>query len=149
MSEREFLIQRYAGGNWPYVRGQIPFIATGPAFKQFVVPGSLERYGEYRFRTIREIVADIAGPGDWRETVAEWLLREGIVEALWSVDVTTCLLPEQRWEASISSLADEIPKSMPLDEAVIELLSGLPSAADHRSYLSEDDLSLEPVVVPS
>lgn len=148
MSERTFLIQRYSTANWAEVRGQRPFLATGPSFKDYVVPGSLTKHGEYRFvSAISGALEQAAESPLWREAVAEWLLREGIVQALWSVDVDTCEPPERRWQLSVEAVAEEIPKSMPVLEGTVELLSGMGDPQYFRSYVSEDELSLEPCLV--
>src|ERR1700690_3128102 len=101
---RDFLIQRYCAENWPQVRGLAPFIATGPDFAGWTIPNSLSCYREYRFRKpLREgLLAVRSGANDVaREAIAELLLREGIVSALWSIDSTDVLPESERWAASV------------------------------------------------
>ena len=147
----EYIIQRYSVTNHDAIRGLVPFLATGPAFLGHVRPRSLGLFGEHRMSsaflsTIRTVLGGLGG--DWRDVAAEWLLREGVVQALWSVDGGSCLLPELRWEASVLGLVRELPRDGEVVEAVIDLLAGLSGPEHHRSYLSEDGLVLEPCPVP-
>lgn len=146
MSERTFLIQRYCTGNWPLVRGEYPFLATGPSFQSWGY--GLERYHEWRF------VSDLGGQfeaafgaTDEPRYYAAWALLEvGIVEALWSGHSP---IPEgERWERSVEQLAREIP-SGPIGESVIEYLSGLSSPGHYRSYVAEDQIELVPCTTTS
>lgn len=148
---RDFLIQRYSCANWDAVRGLVPFVVTGPAFERYTVPGSLDRVGEHRMTpTFLATIGQVMGGEDhtWRDVVAEWLLAEGILQALWSVDSRECLPPEARWVASVAQVAREIPADSPVVEGVVELLSGVSDPGHYRSYVSEDSLTLEPCPVP-
>lgn len=150
MAERTFLIQRYCPANWSFVKGERPFIATGPRFRDYTTTRTLTEY-EWKFR--QSFIDDIGSIGSDpselnREIVAELLLREGIVQALWSVDSPNVLPPERRWRASIEQLAREIPCHSPLNLWVIELLSGMSDPSHFNSYVSEDALRLEPVPIP-
>ncbi len=149
MTERTFLIQRYATGNWPKIRGEEPFIVTGPNFFQWVLPKSLDRYHQYRFvsKLKQEITEVLAEENEEmaRECIASLLLREGIVQALWA-DHRESLAVDARWERSVQQVANEIPRG-PVGEGVIELLSGLGSADHYRSYVSEDQIPLVPVEI--
>jgi len=145
MNDR-FLIQRYCSANWPQVRGEVPFLATGPNFFGWAIKGSLARCGEHRFtptfvadiRAILQENTDLA-----RMCVAELLLREGIVQALWAAHSTE----EEKWILSVQQLADEIPSGWSIEEAVVEYLSGLSDAGHFRSYVSEDGIELIPLEV--
>jgi len=154
---REFLIQRYCWDVHPQVRGLRPFIATGPNFMAWAVPGSLERFREWRFRphiyrTLSSVFPpDEDKPPEDRDAVAEVLLTDGVVQALWSVDSAECL-PRDRWlRASIEQVAREIPYIKPgsargpydLAYWTIEFLSGLSAPAHFREYVSADGLTLE------
>lgn len=147
---KEYLIQRYAVGNWSAVRGHVPFFATGPAFYQHTVARSLERFGEHRFTSglVSALRTEMGGlQTDWRDVVAEWLLRSHIVQALWSVDGGECLPEEARWAMSIAGLAEQIPPG-DVAEETLYLLSGLSDPSHYRSYVAEDGLELVPCPVP-
>ncbi len=125
-------------------------MATGPRFRDYTTTRTLTEY-EWKFR--QSFIDDIGSIGDLasqldREIMAEFLLREGIVQALWSVSSPDVLPPERRWRASIEQLAREIPAFSPLKLWVIELLSGMPDPSHYNSYVSDDGLKLEPVPVP-
>lgn len=150
MAERTFLIHRYSMSNWDHVSGLRPFIATGPKFKAYTTTQALT---EFQWKFKKSFLDDISSLGPHadrlsREVVAELLLREGIVVALWSIDSAQCLPETERWDASIKQVANEIPPDDPLYLSVMELLSGLGEASHFRSYVSEDELTLEPVSVP-
>ncbi len=157
MTDRTFLIQRYCSGNWPKVKGQEPFIVTGRRFSQWMIKGSLDRYGEHRFvpRLKQEIDEVLAGvPEDLaRECAASILLREEIVSAIWArhPDMHRCdrtcgeSCAGGDWEKALKQVASEIPLG-PIGEAVIELLSGMGGPEQVRSYLSEDEITLEPTL---
>jgi hypothetical protein len=129
------------------VMGELPFLVTGPNFKSIVVPGSLAQHLEYRFiqpfvLLLRDL-EDIGDPLLQREAAAEFLLTEGFVQALWSVDPTTVCSPELRWKVANDQLAREIPRAWPIARSVVELLSGMSAPEYRRSYVSEDGLRLE------
>ena len=146
MSERTFLIQRYASGNWPQVRGEVPFLATGPTFFRYAYKDSLEKHNEHRFLDVLKADFDeVYGTGQSadEESVrffAAWaLLKEGIVQALWAGHSE--VPPEKRWETAVDQLAAEIPKG-PIGECVIEYLCGLSDPGHFRTYVSEDQIEL-------
>ena len=155
---RDFLIQRYCWDNQPRVRGLRPFIATGPRFSAWAVPGSLAKFGEWRFRPeLRQSIESVFPasedkcPED-RLAVAQLLLSEGIMQALWSVDSVECL-PRDRWTIeSAAEAAREIPYLRPGDPRgpydlafwTIETLSGLAAPEHFRGYVGDDGLTLEP-----
>lgn len=151
MSKRTFLVQRYCQDNWMKVFGLAPFLATGPNFASWVIPGSLERFGEHRFH--RSFILDIDSVlGDSeallaRESAATMLLSLGIVQAMWAIHSTEPLPDgpawvEWRWEAAVRALSDEIPPG-PIGSAVVELLSGMSGPEHYRSYMSEDEIPFE------
>ncbi len=146
-----FLIQRYSSVNWPQVTGERPFIATGPSFLRWVVPGSVDRHREHRMKgeliKALDVVADVSDT-DRREYIAEMLLREGIVQALWCVDHPDCMAEELRWELSIRQVADEIPSDENFVKWTLEFLAGLIGPEHCRSYVVQDSFSLEPVRIP-
>lgn len=168
MVERTFLIQRYCAGNWPQVRGVRPFITSGPHFLDWIVPGSLESRGQHVLRpAVRRMISNLFPSGGMHRmhyqhrAASEALLREGILMALWSIDSRECLSEESRWGESIEQVARELPfKTMHwvggqvehrfrnTCESVEELLSGMPGPAMIREYLSEDRLTLVPVLGP-
>ena len=139
--DREFIIQRYALGLWPQLRGERPFIASGPNFHRYVVPGSLERDREHRFiPAFLDAVRDgFTSVSDLRPEFAEFLLAEGIVSALW---FPSSEAPADRWERSILGLAREIPGG-DIPFWGIELLSGISSPEHYRNMLSLDGIELE------
>lgn len=148
MNER-FLIQRYSGGNWPQIRGDVPFLATGPWFKTWAY--GLDKFGEWRFGgdlggQFEEAYSSVGTGLDQRYYAAWALLECGFVEALWvgHSDVSA----EDRWEVSVNHLASEIPKG-PLGESVLEYLSGLADPGHFRSYVSEDQIELVPLACPT
>lgn len=148
MSERTFLIQRYSGENWPQVRGDVPFLATGPSFSNYAY--GLEKFGEWRF------VSDLGG--QFQETYGElapefakysaaWaLLETGIVQALW---VSHSAVPDiRRWGAAVDQLTSELPDG-PIGESVVEYLSGLSGPGHFRSYVAEDQIELVQMPCPT
>jgi hypothetical protein len=148
----DFLIQRYTSGNWPQIRGQRPFIVTGPNFRRWTVAHSLQRYGEHRFvpelvQILSHVDADQRDLA--RESVAELLLREGICEALWASNVRTALPENLRWQTSVDQLAAEIPDCAPVSSWAIELLSGMSEPSHYRSYLLESGIALEVLIPPA
>lgn len=151
---RDFLIQRYCRENHPMVRGLRPFVATGPSFASHAVPGSLVDHREWRFRPALRTALSLAFPRavpEDRWAVAEALLADGIVQALWSIDSAECLDRKLWRDASVETVALEIPAprlQVPYDLVgwTLETLSGM-SGPDHfHSYVSDDGLSLEPLV---
>jgi hypothetical protein len=149
MANDRFLIQRYAGGNWPTLRGEKPFISTGPKFYEWAIKGSLVKYLEHKFvpGLKRDIDEGLLGLEESlaRECAAVLLLTEGIVQALW---VSHSRVPvEDRWTQSVLQVASEIPAG-PVGEGVIELLSGMSGPEHYRSYVSEDAIDLETTGIP-
>lgn len=139
MSERTFLIQRYCSANWPQIRGEVPFLATGPKFVDWAY--GLERFGEWKFvselgKQFEDVFAEDKDP---RYGAAWALLETGIVQALWVAH--TKISVDDRWLRSVEQLSREIPKG-PIGQAVIEYLSGLSSPDYFRSYVSEDQIQL-------
>lgn len=153
MSERTLLLQRYCGDNWAKIKGEEPFIATGPKFSSWAIPKSLATHREHRFvsrlkQEIDEVLGDL--PSDLaRECAASILLREGIVVALWVSKGHQCdrtcseSCAKDEWEKSVKQVAREIPNG-PIGENVIYLLSGMSGPETHRAYVSEDSLVLVP-----
>lgn len=149
-NERTFLIQRYAGGNWPQLKGEVPFLATGPSFFKWCFKGSLEKYGEHRFveNFARDFQEAFGDEGEWasRYMTAWALLETGVVQALWMEHSEIPV--ENRWEASVTQLAHEIPGSSLLKDDLIEYLSGLSDASHFRTYVAEDHVALVPLLIP-
>lgn len=149
MANERFLIQRYASGNWPLIRGEIPFISTGPRFYEWAIKGSLARCHEHKFRpSIKADIAEgLAGleASLARECAAILLLTEGIVQALWASHSETAR--SERFGLAVAQVIAEIPHG-PIDEGVIELLSGLSGPEHYRSYVSEDAIDLETTDIP-
>jgi hypothetical protein len=169
VAERTFLIQRYCSDMHPHVRGLRPFLVTGPSFTSWIVPGSIDSHGQHVLRPqVKRTLIEAFPPGGphqrafQHEAAAEVLLREGVIQALWSVDSPECLPEDQRWSESLRQAVRELPlsaKGWPeanrtgdgfweIAEAVDELLSGMPSPAMAREYVAEDHLRLEPVEPP-
>jgi hypothetical protein len=143
MSERTFLIQRYCTGNWPEMRGERPFFATGPQFSNWAY--GLERYNEWRILPTLPQQLETEFVDDRTEAAAA-LLDMGIVQALW---VEHTEVPAEDWMTqSIIALADEIPKAGPLGEAVVDYLSGLSAPGHFRAYVAEDQIDLVPMPCP-
>jgi len=145
MANDRFLIQRYADGNWPMVRGETPFVSTGPRFYEWAIKGSLVRCFEHKFvdslkRDLDEGLADLE-ESLAREVAAKLLLSEGIVQALWVSH--SPISRTDRWEMAVEKVASEIPHG-PVGASVIELLSGMSAPEHFRSYVSEDAIDLEP-----
>lgn len=159
MVERTFLIQRYCSGNWPQIRGIRPFIVSGPSFAEWVIDGSLERLGRHSLRGDIERTLNRAFPpgGMHRRcyqhrAASEMLLSEGVLCALWSIDSRECLPVDMRWMESIEQVSRELPFRHPsgnsfweIADSVRELISGMPSPAMAREYVSDDKLTLEPI----
>ncbi len=156
MTERTFLIQRYASANWPQVKGLRPFIVSGPMFDGWIVPDSLQKTGRHVVRpsirrTLERAFPEGTGPRlqYHHSAMAEVLLREHVLMALWSVDSVDCISLPGRWNESIEQVCREIPFcDDSLSRSVEDLLSGMPSPSMAREYLSEDGLTLEPCPVP-
>lgn len=149
MSDRTFLIQRYATGNWPQVKGEVPFFATGPWFKTWAY--GLEKFGEWRFvgdlgRQFEEAYSSVGEGSDPRFYAAWALLECGFVEALWAGH--SRVSDADRWLAAVDQLSLEIPEG-PIGEAVVEYLSGLSGPAHFRSYVAEDQIELVSMPCPT
>lgn len=147
----DFLIQKFSSSNWPAIRGEVPFVVTGPRFTAFTKTQRLEGY-EWKFRA--SFFADLESIGKAtdelsREIAAELLLREGIVDAVWADNGENAVPLVARWSASIAQVAAEIPSDQDLAIGVIELLSGLGDLAHVRSYLLDTGLDLVAVVPPA
>jgi hypothetical protein len=145
MADRTFLIQRYCTGNWPLVRGEKPFLATGPWFSTWGY--GLDRYGEWRFvGQLGQQFEEAYGAEDDPRFLAAWaLLETEIVQALWAEH--SPVPPEERWIAAVEQLSAEIPQG-PIGESVVEYLSGLSSPGHFRSYVAEDAIELVPMPCP-
>lgn len=150
MTERTFLVERYCVGNWSRVRGEIPFLATGPNFFKWAFGGSVAKFGEHRFvgsfrADFEEAFGDLASVA--ARHAASWaLLETGIVQALWPDHSRVPI--DRRWEASVDALAAEIPHGGTLGEDLIEYLSGLSGPSHFRSYVLEDRIELVPLDPP-
>ena len=92
------------------------------------------------------------GTTDDREVVAEYLLEDGLIVALWATSMRTCTPKEQRREIEISELATELGPipwrthdglCWDLGEAVWEYLDSIATAEMRRRYLAEDGIILE------
>ncbi len=149
MNER-FNLHRYASNNWPQVKGQSPFLATGPNFFGWAIKGSLAKYGEHRFvplfkQELDEVYGEMGV--DMSRYCAAWaLLQTGIVQALW-VDHSD-IPEEKRWGLAVDQLVNEIPNVWSVGEAVVEYLSGLSDPGHFRSYVTEDGIELVQMPVP-
>jgi hypothetical protein len=144
-TERTFLIQRYSTANWPEVKGEVPFLATGPRFFGWTTKSSLDRHGYYVFPPSLRMELEELGENNEmnREVAAQALLEEGIVQALWVKHTSE----SDRLGVSVRHLASEIPKAGQLGEAVVEFLCGLSDPGHFRSYVAEDRIELEPLVL--
>lgn len=167
MIERTFLIERYCSGMWPQVTGLRPFIVAGPRLFDWVIQGSLQEHGRHLLKkivlkTLFEVFPQ-GGPDVsmyQHRATAEAMLREGILSALWAVEQKGCRPMDNRWDESIDQVAREMPFKHPSSfappgiehwniwESVAEYLSGIPTPAMARDYVSEDMVVLEAVSVP-
>lgn len=138
------------------LRGLRPFIATGPMFKRWVLPGSLSRLGRWLVRSdLLESVRSAFPVGrthcDDRLALAEILLADGIVQALWVNSDGTHLSPESRLASTLDEVAREVVGSFKGElsdsfDMSAELswgLATLPGPEFVRSYVAEDGLSVE------
>ncbi len=146
MEKRDFMIQRYCSASWPAIKGYVPFVATGPKFRAYTTSQAINY--EWKFRSafiddLKSIPDDDLAP----EVISELLLREGIVQALWSSDVDTCLPLDERWSASVRYLSEYF-KIGQIVSSTLELLSGMSDPSFYKSYLGEDQLQLSPVEIP-
>lgn len=150
------IIQRFAMGLWPQMRGEIPFIALGPNFKKRAAkrepapPGrpSMEQISFGFMAEVTKACASILSdvPAcEAKRLLSQALLEEEIVQALW---LKGSPVPgPDRWEKSIDRLADMIPDSIWDTVAMntIELLDGMSPADHYHSMLAaHDDGELEP-----
>ncbi len=147
MEKRDFLIQRYCSGNWPAVKGKIPFLVSGPRFKAYTTTRALTEY-EWKFQqAFLDEIKEVRDDSVAALVVAELFLREGIVQALWSIDHPDCLPESERWSTSVERLASEFSHGE-LYSSVMEFLSGISEPGYYRTYLSEDSMQLVPVSAP-
>ena len=152
LAESDILIQRYSAANWTQIRGRAPFIVTGPNFMRWTLPLSLDKYREYRFLPELEQILKTLDGGEIdlaRESIAEFLLREGICKAIWPVNVRSVISEPERWTSSITQLSIEIPGLNPVSTWTIELLSGLNNESYYRHYLLESKIVLETLIPPT
>ncbi len=132
---RHFIIERYARGMWPAVRGERPFLVRGP-----------------RWESARDSAWDFDdGLPDHplsRRVIAEFLLREGAVVAAWSA-LGSPMTAAERWEASVRALAAEVPTWGYFGDGyapgVAELLDSMSDLGWYESYLAEDRVGLIPM----
>lgn len=140
------LIQRYAVGLWPQIKGEVPFILRGPNWN-----------GRHVLRRVLEdlergYLLNVIDPDDVRLIVAEFMLREGFCSAFWPVELETCAPVERRWKLAIRQCADEIPKvssEWPISLGAWELLDGMSTVEHYRTYLNHDSVVLESMDIPS
>lgn len=136
------LIQRYAVGLWPHIRGEVPFIVRGPNWSgRHVMRRVLDSF-DFHGLTHNEI----------RDVVAEFMLREGFCSAAWPVELETCQPPELRWDVAIKQVARETPKvcdEWPISLGAWELLDGMSKVEHYRHLLWMDEVVLETMEIPS
>lgn len=138
----KLLIQRYSTGLHPHIRGTVPFIVRGPnANARHVMRKMLDGF-------------DFSGFVDEeiRLVVAEFMLREGIVQAAWPIELDTCCPPDGRWETAIRQCAQEIPKvsdEWPISLGAWELVDGMSKIEHYTHLLSYDRVVLESMQIPN
>ncbi len=152
------IIQRYSVGLWPSIKGEIPFIVTGPNFCQCTWGRRLppyERIGKAFAERLYEAAVEISSLSwdDAMPIIAELLLREGHVTAIWSSATGACLPEGERWRAAISGLVEETPvRYFDRDDVVadvLELLDGMTTRQHYVSLFLVDDVMLEETSVPN
>lgn len=138
---REFSIYRYNSTNKPRVLGKIPFFAEGPNSRRLMPSlrwAFRSHFGE--------------GTDDDKEVVAEYLLEDGLVVALWATSMRTCVAKELRRAIEISELVKELGPIpwrshtgiyWDIGDAVWEYLDGLATVEMRRRYVVEDGIILE------
>lgn len=151
------ILQRYAVGLWPMIRGDIPFIVRGPNFN---AAGKM-------IAAMNDAFSSTDDREDLVRAAAELLLLEGVVSAAWSPLSTVDR--SERMKASIERLAFEIPdlrmnltlKEMygeqemlskgftvetDIGHEVHELLSGMSTKQHYESRLSSDSIELDELI---
>jgi hypothetical protein len=123
---------------------------TGPRFTSYTTTTKLTAY-EWKFK--KEFLGVLRVLGDSvdqlsREIAAEFLLREGVVTALWASNGDRPIGASERWAVSIREVAGQIPIDTPLTESIVELLSGMSDPGHYVSYISESGIELESMVIP-
>lgn len=159
---REFIIQRYASTTWPMLRGERPFIVTGPSFKSWVVPGSLSRIGMWMVRP--EILASVRNVfpmgrvhRDDLLALADMLLLDGVVQALWAVNGRDYAAVADHMQAArlevvaetMGRFKGEVCESFDMTNEMSWGLATMPGPEIPRSLTSEDGIILEAMPVPS
>jgi hypothetical protein len=135
MDKQRFMIQRYARGLWPKIRGERPFIVRGPRW-------SLASTEDFNI---------LPATDGSRRVIAHFLLEEGAVSALWSTEMETCVQPHLWWDLAVLELTDEI---LPLRDGktwaqevrwTLELMS---EEDWYNHLLVEDRIKLERMTLP-
>lgn len=138
----ELIIQRYAVGLWPQIKGECPFILRGPNWN-----------GRHVFRQALGLMSfDGLAPDEIRLVTAEAMLREGICAAFWPIELETCAPQELRWVLAVRQCASEIPKvsdEWPISLGAWELLDGMSTVEHYRHLLLFDSVTLESMQIPN
>lgn len=153
------IVQRYARYLQSVLSGSEPLIVTGPRFKGYACEDAGHRpYWRMLSGFVKELreACRVAASGRRLyavQDVAELMLSEGIVQALWVVGTPgpTPFLPpmDERWRLSVEALAVQVPTDYhgPDDLAgdMLELLDGMIGPEYYRTMFgAHDDVCLEP-----
>lgn len=138
---REFSVYRYNDYNKQRVLGKIPFFAQGP---------NIKKYGKLLAKEIRNVFGE--GTKYDKECIAEFLLNEKVIVALWAINMKFSVEKELKRNIEITELAKDfgpVPWSSvtskiywDLGQAVCEYLETIPSQDMRRNYVSEDGIVL-------
>lgn len=142
------IIQYFQPGYWPFLKGEVPIIGTGPSFKRWSSEGRgskpFWRITGAAVHDLADLVTrlDLEGPYDRASQLrllAEVLLDAEIVQAIWVKDAS-CVDP---WERCVGAVVDLIPENYHqasvtdwLVGDVMELLDGMSSADYYRTLFS-------------
>lgn len=153
------ILLRYPQYLHPVLRGTVPLIVAGPSLPTKFGPlrglWRLSRSFEAEFRHAIGVLNGEERPAA-RRIIAEMLLAERLVQALWVTatpsDPDDPLPLEQRWDASIDQLASEVPTDLcgAHDHAAdfLEFLDGLCAPSYYPSMFAQhDDIELQPQLI--
>ena len=153
------IVQRYPRDLWPMLRGERPFVLTGPNFKGCAKEDAgmkpFWRMTPDFVKGLRKAAQQLLDEDrrDARRMIAELLYEEQIVACYWATAVpkpTNLPVYELRRDIAIDAIAAEIPGSYHgnLADDTLELLDGMSSPEHYRSMLNQhDQVTLEQQLV--
>lgn len=149
------ILQRYVRERWPALRGERPFIVTGPNFAKWCRDGKgMKPFDRCTRELTHQMHLSVLECKDdsylqTKLTLCEMLLQSGIVQALWLE--SSPLDDKEKLPLSIAELAGEVPffyHGTGICDDVLELLDGMSSPEYIRHHMLHETDRAEVVLVP-